>query len=197
MLIFIPALNLKLSVAPSAIIANYLLPPVAVRRLACSNQTLLFSRRAVKCTKKQPSNTRKIPSCQRIWVTVLDFCQIQSGKRSGDGVFFFSSADPGQRRYVCVRGLRASETDPPRQIFNIELTRKSTIAWSPEVQSGIQHSQPVSKIQEESSILLSSFLFLPLVFDAGVDLCRKPWFDSFIELRAITMKAFLSNEHFF
>lgn len=45
MLMFLPALNLKLSVAPSApIIANYLLQPQAMCQLACSNQTLLFSR---------------------------------------------------------------------------------------------------------------------------------------------------------
>lgn len=45
MLMFLPALNLKLSVAPSApIIANYLLQPQAMCRLASSNQTLLISR---------------------------------------------------------------------------------------------------------------------------------------------------------
>lgn len=43
--LFLSALNLKLSVAPSApVIANYLLQPQAMCWLASSNQTLLFSR---------------------------------------------------------------------------------------------------------------------------------------------------------
>jgi len=40
---FLAALNLRLSVVPSApIIANYLLQPQAMCQLACSNHTLLF-----------------------------------------------------------------------------------------------------------------------------------------------------------
>ena len=54
MLMFLTALNLELSVAPSApIIANYLLQPRATCRLASSNRTLLFSRQG--CAAHQHS----------------------------------------------------------------------------------------------------------------------------------------------
>lgn len=116
--VFIPALNLKLSVAPSApIIANYLLQPEAVRRLACSNQTLLFSRRGCEVHQKQPSNTQNIPSCQRIWVRVLASCQIQSGKGSGDRVLF-SLTDPVNAVVILWAWAWASDTAISRQAFN-------------------------------------------------------------------------------
>ena len=54
MLMSLTALNLELSVAPSApIIANYLLQPRATCRLASSNRTLLFSRQG--CAAHQDS----------------------------------------------------------------------------------------------------------------------------------------------
>lgn len=75
MLIFLPALNLKLSVAPSApIIANYLLQPQATCWLASSNQTLLFSRQGCEVHQKQHSNSLNIPSCHSFWVKVFALC---------------------------------------------------------------------------------------------------------------------------
>lgn len=76
MLIYLPALNLKLSVALSTpIIANYLLQPEAMCRLASSNQTLLFSRQGCEVHQKQHSNSLNIPSCHCIWVKVTVLCQ--------------------------------------------------------------------------------------------------------------------------
>lgn len=76
MLMFLPALNLKLSVAPSApIIANYLLQPQAMCRLASSNQTLLFSRQGCVARQKRHFNSLNIPSCHWIWVRVRAPCQ--------------------------------------------------------------------------------------------------------------------------
>lgn len=82
MLMFLPALNLKLSVAPSApIIANYLLQPQALCWLASSNQTLLFSRQGcVAHQKKLPFNSLNFPSCHCIWVKVTAPCEAWEGK---------------------------------------------------------------------------------------------------------------------
>lgn len=86
MLMFLPALNLKLSVAPSApIIANYLLQPQAMCRLACSNQTLLFSRQSCVAHQKRHFNSLNIPSCHSIWVKAVALCQ------RGENVQVFSS----------------------------------------------------------------------------------------------------------
>lgn len=75
-LMFLPALNLKLSVATSApIIANYLLQPQAMCRLASSNQTLLFSRQGCVAHQKRHFNILNIPSCHCIWVKVMALCQ--------------------------------------------------------------------------------------------------------------------------
>lgn len=76
MLIYLAAPNLKLSVALSTpIIANYLLQPEAMCRLASSNQTLLFSRQPCEVHQKQRSNSRNVPSCHCIWVKVTLLCQ--------------------------------------------------------------------------------------------------------------------------
>lgn len=86
MLIYLPALNLKLSVALSTpIIANYLLQPEAMCRLASSNQTLLFSRQGCEVHQKQHSNSLNIPSCHCIWVKVTVLCQALG--RGGGWVF--------------------------------------------------------------------------------------------------------------
>lgn len=77
MLMFLPALNLKLSVAPSApIIANYLLQPQAMCWLASSNQTLLFSRQGCVEHQKWHFNSLNIPSCHCIWVNAMALCQV-------------------------------------------------------------------------------------------------------------------------
>lgn len=94
-----------------------------MRRLACSNQTLLFSRRRCEVHQKQPSNTRIIPSCQRIWVRVLASCQIRRGKCWGDSVLF-ALTDPVNPVWFTSMDTRASATDLLPQVFNIELTRK-------------------------------------------------------------------------
>lgn len=55
---YLPALNLRLSVMPGApIIANYLLQLQAMCRLASSNQTLLFSRQGCVVGQKQHFNS--------------------------------------------------------------------------------------------------------------------------------------------
>lgn len=73
---YLPALNLRLSVMPGApIIANYLLQLQAMCRLASSNQTLLFSRQGCVVGQKQHFNSSNIPSCHRIWVKVMALCQ--------------------------------------------------------------------------------------------------------------------------
>lgn len=75
---FLPALNLKLSVAPSApIIANYLLQPQAMCRLASSNQTLLFSRQGCVAHQKRHFNSLYIPSCHYIWVKVMALYKVR------------------------------------------------------------------------------------------------------------------------
>lgn len=74
---YLPALNLRLSVMPGApIIANYLLQLQAMCRLASSNQTLLFSRHGCVVGQKQHFNSSNIPSCQCIWVKVTTLCQV-------------------------------------------------------------------------------------------------------------------------
>lgn len=89
---FLPALNLKLSVASSAaIIANYLLQPQATCRLVSSNQTLLFSRQGCEVHQKQHFNSVNVPSCHCIWVNVMALCYTRRGKHSGVGEFLSNS----------------------------------------------------------------------------------------------------------
>lgn len=99
MLIYLPALNLKLSVALSTpIIANYLLQPEAMCRLASSNQTLLFSRQGCEVHQKQHSNSLNIPSCHLIWVKVTVLCQALG--RGGGGAEF-----SGVGKFLSVKWL--------------------------------------------------------------------------------------------
>lgn len=123
MLIFIPALNLKLSVALCApIIANYLLQPEAACAGLPSQIKHCYSPdRAVKCTKNSPQIPwifRAVSVCgSDFWLSFRS-----EWEHSGSGCVWLIDR---VKTFVCSwPWTHASDMDLIWQLFNIELSRK-------------------------------------------------------------------------